>query len=122
MYKDYSGGMIAVSGRNKIITSKRKNVSVSHELLPTTRVMWKTIGAMLLLTLVIGISSTIWYGLQVQVALDQIGSSAGINNELQNENKLLLAQRNLMLTTDHMRETAQKIGLVSPTENQLRYR
>jgi predicted RNA-binding protein (virulence factor B family) len=122
MYKDYSGSMIAVSGRNKIITSKRKNVSVSHELLPTTRVMWKTIGAMLLLTLVIGISSTIWYGLQVQVALDQIGSSAGINNELQNENKLLLAQRNLMLTTDHMRETAQKIGLVSPTENQLRYR
>ena len=122
MYKDYSGSMIAVSGRNKIITSKRKNVSVSHKLLPTTRVMWKTIGAMLLLTLVIGISSTIWYGLQVQVALDQIGSSAGINNELQNENKLLLAQHNLMLTTNHMRETAQKIGLVSPTENQLRYR
>ena len=122
MYKDYSGSMIAVSGRNKIITSKRKNVSVSHKLLPTTRVMWKTIGAMLLLTLVIGISSTIWYGLQVQVALDQIGSSAGINNELQNENKLLLAQHNLMLTTNHMRETAQKIGLVAPTENQLRYR
>jgi len=122
MYKDYSGSMIAVSGRNKIITSKRKNVSVSHELLPTTRVMWKTIGAMLLLTLVIGISSTVWYGLQVQVALDQIGNNAGINNELQNENKLLLAQQNLMLTTNHMRETAQKIGLVAPTENQLRYR
>jgi len=122
MYKDYSGGMIAVSGRNKIITSKRKKISVSHKLLPTTKFVWKTLGAMLLLTLVIGISSTIWYGLQVQVALDQIGNNVGLNNELQNENKLLVAQRNLMLTTDHMRGTAQKIGLVSPTEDQLRYR
>jgi len=121
MIKDYSGSMIFMSGRNKI-TAKRRNLTATQELFPATRLMRKTLGAMILLTLVVGISSTIWYGLQVQIALGQIGGNRGINNELHNENKLLAAQRDLMLTPDHMEEAAQKLGLVSPTKNQLRYR
>ena len=121
MIKDYSGGMILVSGRNKI-TAKRRSPTVPSELFPATRLMRKTLGAMILLTLFVGISSTIWYGLQVRVALGQIGSNMGINTELHNENKQLAAQRDLMLTPDHMKEAAQKLGLVSPTKNQLRYR
>jgi len=121
MIKDYSGGMILVSGRNKI-TAKRGSSTVASVLFPTTRLMRKTLGAMILLTLVVGISSTIWYGLQVQVALGQIGGNRETNNELHNEKKLLAAQRDLMLTPDHMKEAAQKLGLISPTKNQLRYR
>ena len=121
MFKDYSGSFIMVNGRNKIRTSKRKSSAVSKELFSATKLMWKTVGAMLLVTLVIGISSTIWYGLQVQVALDQIGNIRKTNNHLHNDNRLLITQRDLRLTKDHMEETAQKLGLRSPTKNQLRY-
>lgn len=121
MFKDYSGSITMIHGRNRIKRSKKKSSAVSKKLLPATNFMWKTIGAMLLVTLVIGISSTVWYGLQVQVALDQIGSNRAANSELQAENKLLLAQRDLMLTEGHMQEAAQKLGLRSPAGDQLRY-
>jgi len=83
--------------------------------------MWKTIGAMVLVTLIIGISSTIWYGLQVQVALDQIGNKRTLNTKLHNENRLLLLQRDLMLSQEQMGAAAQKLGLRSPAKNQVRY-
>ncbi|MGW8286625.1 MAG: hypothetical protein ACWGOD_00170 [Desulfobulbales bacterium] len=121
MIKDYSGGMILVSGRNRIITPKRKNILVSRELFPATKFAWKTIGAMLLTSLIIGITSTIWYGLQVRVALDQIGNTMEINSKLYSEKKLLTAQRDLMLTPEHMKDSAYRLGLVYPVKNQLRY-
>jgi uncharacterized protein HemX len=121
VFKDYSGSFMMVNGRNKIKSTKKKSSVASKELFTATKLMWKTIGAMLLVTLVIGISSTVWYGLQVQVALDQIGKNKTINNQLHNENKLLIAQRDLMLSQEHMKEAAQKLGLSSPVKNQLRY-
>jgi len=48
--------------------------------------MWKTIGAMLLVTLAIGVSSTFWYGWQIQSALDEIGQSNAANKALSNIN------------------------------------
>ena len=121
MFKDYSGSFAMTNGRNKIRTSKRKSYAAATGIFPATRLMWKTIGAMVLVTLIIGISSTIWYGLQVQVALDQIGDTRTLNNELQDENRLLVSQRNLMLTQDQMESAAQKLGLRSPAKDQLRY-
>ena len=121
MFKDYSGSLTLVNGRNKIKSSKRKTSAAPGDLLPAGKRMWQTIGAMLLLTLVIGISSTVWYGLQVQVALDQIGRNNGINKGLLNENRLLIAQRDLLLTQNHMKEAGQKLGLRPPTKNQIRY-
>ena len=76
---------------------------------------------MLLVTVIIGISSTIWYGVQVQVALDKIGHHRAVNNELHNEKKLLLVQRDLLLSQSHIEESAQKLGLTTPTKSQLRY-
>jgi uncharacterized membrane protein len=121
MLKDYSGSLLILNGRNKIISNKIKPSTASKDFFSATKLMWKTIGAMLVVTLVIGISSTIWYGLQVQIALDKIGNSRAINNELLNEKKLLMAQRDLLLTHENMEKATQKLGLVSPTKNQLRY-
>ncbi|MDX1776719.1 MAG: hypothetical protein R3297_09075 [Desulfobulbales bacterium] len=83
--------------------------------------MWKSIAVMLLLTVGIGVGSTIWYGTQVKIALDKIGRYKAINHELIDEKKLLLAQRDLLLSREHMKEAAQKIGLVTPAKGQLRY-
>jgi len=120
MFKDYSGNFIMANGRNRVRASKKKSSAATVKLFPTTKLIWKTVGAMLLVTLVIGISSTVWYGLQVQVALDQIGGKKAVNNELRNENKLLSAQRDLLLTQAQIEAAAQKIGLRPPAKNQLR--
>lgn len=121
MFKDYSGSIIMVNSRNKIRHSRKKSSIAAKELFPAAKFMWKTIGAMLLVTLVIGITSTIWYGLQVQVALAQIGNSRIINSKLHNENKLLIVQHDLMLTRNNIEAAAQKIGLQTPTNKQIRY-
>lgn len=116
MVKDYSG-----SYRVKNCRNKKKKTSQSKNFLSATRLMWKTLGAMLLVTVIIGITSTIWYGWQVQLSLDQIGRDTATNNELADENRFLIAQRNLMLTQEHMEKAAEKIGLHTPTKKQLRY-
>ena len=116
MVKDYSGSYVVKNCRNK-----KKKAPKSKNLLSATRLMWKTLGAMLLVTVIIGITSTIWYGWQVQLALDQIGRDLSTYSELADENRLLLAQRNLLLTQEQMEEAAEKIGLYAPTKKQLRY-
>jgi hypothetical protein len=121
MVKDYSGTYVAINCRNKKTFHKKKTASKSRNLFSATKLMWKTLGAMLLVTLIIGISSTIWYGWQVQIALDQIGNDKITNNKLASENSLLIAQRDLMLGQEHMEKAAQRIGLYTPTKSQLRY-
>jgi uncharacterized protein HemX len=121
MFKDYSGSISMANSRSKIRTSRRKSYAASAERFPVSKLMWKTISAMLVVTLVLGISSTVWYGLQVQDALDQIGNNSAINSKLRNENRLLVAQRELMLTQDQMETAAHKLGLRSPAKNQIRY-
>jgi hypothetical protein len=116
MVKDYSGSYIVKNCRNK----KKKTLN-SKNFLSATRLMWKTLGATLLVTVIIGITTTIWYGWQVQLALDQIGRDKTTNSELTGENRLLIAQRNLLLTQEHMEKAAKRIGLHAPTKSQLRY-
>jgi len=121
MVQDYSGRYVARNGKNKKISPPKKAKSKTGDFFSATKLMWKTLGAMLIVTVVIGITSTIWYGWQVQLALDQIGRDKITNSELTSENRLLVAQHDLMLTQDHMEKAAQKIGLYSPTKRQLRY-
>ena len=122
MVKDYSGSYVAKNGRSKKNSRKKKTTSKSSDFFSATKLMWKTLGAMLLVTVIIGTTSTIWYGWQIQLALDQINKNEITNSELASENKLLIAQRDLMLTQKHMEKAAQRIGLYSPTKGQLRYR
>ena len=121
MVKDYSGSYIAINSRNKKTPYKSKTAAKSKDFFSATKLMWKTLGAILLVTVVIGITSTIWYGWQVQLALDQIGREKITNNELASESRLMIAQRDLLLTREHMGKAAQRIGLYSPTKSQLRY-
>jgi uncharacterized protein HemX len=121
MVKDYSASYVVNNSRNRKTARKKMTGSKSKDFFSATKLMWKTLGAMLLVTVVIGITSTIWYGWQVQLALDQIGKDRITNIELANENKLLIAQHDLMLTQEHMENAAGKIGLYTPSKAQLRY-
>jgi hypothetical protein len=121
MVNDYSGSFIAINSRCKKTTHKKKTASKSRDFFSATRLMWKTLAAMLFVTVIIGIASTAWYGWQIQLALDQIGKDAITNSELIMDKRLLIVQRDLMQTREHMEKSAQKIGLYPPVKNQLRY-
>ena len=121
MVNDYSGSYVAINCRNKKISHNKRAATKARDFFSVTKLMWKTLGAMLLVTVVIGITSTMWYGLQVQLALDQIGNDKITNSTLTRENKLLIVKHDLMLTQEQMEKAAQKIGLYSPTKSQLRY-
>jgi len=116
MVKDYANGCIRQKGRNY-----RKKCSNPKDFFPAARITWKTIGGMILVALAISITSTFWYGLQIQIALDQIGRDTKINKELTDKNRLLVAQHDLMLTPKYMAKSARKIGLQPAADNQLRY-
>ena len=121
MVNDYSGSYVAINCRNKKISHNKRAATKARDFFFVTKLMWKTLGAMLLVTVVIGITSTMWYGLQVQLALDQIGNDKITNSTLTRENKLLIVKHDLMLSQEQMEKAAQKIGLYSPTKSQLRY-
>ncbi len=121
MVKNYSTGFAVKNSRKKKAVRKNVSNSKSKEFFSATKLMWKSLGAMLLVTVVIGTTSSIWYGWQVQQALDQIGKGRIMNIELTTENRLLVAQYDRMLTREHMEKAAEKIGLYTPTEKQLRY-
>lgn len=121
MIKDYSGTFIVAHGKNKVKTPRKKSFAASLDLLPATKLLGPAIGAMLLASLVIGTGSTIWYGMKVQVALDQIGDSKAVNLKLQNENRLLHIQHELILSRSQMETAAEKLGLRPPGKNQLRH-
>ena len=116
MVRDYADAFIYQKSRKC-----RKKIASPKNFISTARFMWKTLGVMLLITVVISITSTFWYGMQVQSALDQIGKGQTVNRELADENRLLIAQRDLLLTRKSMEKAAQKLGLQTPAKDQLRY-
>lgn len=121
MIKDYAGNFIVENGTSKKkAIRRRKSVGAKH-FIPLTKLMWNTIGAMLFVTLVIGVSSTFWYGWQIQLALDEIGKSEATNKEMTNLNLKLTTHRDILLSKEHMVKTAKKMGLYPPAEDQLRY-
>ena len=122
MIKDYSGSYSVGKKKHKTKAPKRKKASGSPQFISLSKLMWKAIGAMLFVTLAIGVSSTFWYGWQIQLALDEIGSTRTANQELTGLNLQLTNHRDILLSQGHMEKAAQKLGLYPPTKSQLRYR
>ena len=121
MYKDYSLGCVDTIGKNRNRKHKKKTFSAAKEFFPAIKLIWHAFGIMLLISLVIGVTSTVWYGWQVQSALDDIGQAASVKKNLASKNQLLTVKHDLMLSEEYMTNAAKKQGLSLPTKNQLRY-
>ena len=121
MYKDYSLGCVDTIGKNRNRKHKKKTLSAAKEFFPAIKLIWHAFGIMLLISLVIGVTSTVWYGWQVQSALDDIGQAASVKKNLASKNQLLTVKHDLMLSEEYMTNAAKKQGLSLPTKNQLRY-
>ena len=82
MYKDYSLGCVGTIGKNRNRKHKKKTLSAAKEFFPAIKLIWHAFGIMLLISLVIGVTSTVWYGWQVQSALDDIGQATSVKKNM----------------------------------------
>ena len=118
MIKDYSDRCPGGSGR----TGRQPKQSISRRTPAAAdgRLMMKTIGVLVALTLSLGIGSTVYYGLRIRSALDEIGRQSGLNTELVARNRELIAQRDRLLTRENIEKAAAGLGLFPPSPGQLR--
>jgi len=119
MISNYTGRYSSLTWQQKLfsrpLAGARRNTHVRKK---TTgeNLLLKAVGAMLLTVLTLGLGTSCWYGMQVQIAIDEIGKTRLTNRELALQQKELSAQHQLLLQRDTMEKTAMKIGLFTPTK------
>ena len=122
MIGDYSSRYSSLTWQQKSLArpmaGQRRNIHVRKA--HGENLLLKAVGAMLLAVLTLGLGTSCWYGMQVKMALDEIGRSTRTNQELVIQQKELSAQRDFLLQRDNMEKAAMKIGLYAPTKEQLR--
>jgi len=82
--------------------------------------LWKTVGALIIIVLIVGVSSTLWFGNRIRTALDDIGAAKEIQTELVSRNNELQAKRGQLLDRAHIETVAKDLGLYPPTADQKR--
>ncbi len=119
MINDYAGHYFNTAIRKQ--HPVRRNSSYKKLLgVNGTWMMWKSIGVMLVMTMTIGITSTVWFGWQIKNSLSSIGIERTTQHNIVTENNQLAAKRDRLLVREQIEAAAKKLGLVTPTARQLR--
>lgn len=118
MITDYSPRFSSVPVMRKQILQPK--VYRKSQAAPGAWVMMKAVGLMVIVTLVLGVSSTFWYGWQIRSALNEIGDHQAVQKKLSAENKLLMAQRDRLMTRESIEAAAKKLGFYPPAPEQIR--
>lgn len=79
----------------------------------------KAVGVMVLLALLTGLTSTLWYSRQIESTLDEIGNNRQLHHELVAENRQLTAVRQALFNRENIVAEARKLDLYPPTKKQV---
>jgi hypothetical protein len=82
--------------------------------------LWRTVGAAIIVVLLVGVASTLWFGNRIRTALDEIGKAKKIQTELVSREKELLSKRGRLLDRAHIEVVAKGLGLYPPGAGQKR--
>jgi hypothetical protein len=82
--------------------------------------LWRSVGAAILVVLIIGVASTLWFGNRIRTALDEIGKAKEIHTELISRNDELQTRKGRLLDRAHIEAVAKKLGLYPPGDGQKR--
>jgi cell division protein FtsL len=119
MIHDYSERYFPAAGHkapaNRLFLQKRNSRQ-----LPSGWLLWKSVGAALVIALAVGVTSSIWVGGKIRTALDDIAKSQTQYSALAEKNKRLLAQQDRLLSRERVEAAAKNLGLYPPTADQLR--
>ena len=118
MISDFSNSYAPVFWNTKKRT--RQKISGKKNSLSSSRLTLKAVGFMLGITVMAGVSSTLWYGWQIRIALDDIGKNQVVSQELVVQNRQLVSLRDNHTSQETIIAKAGKIGLYPPTKAQLR--
>lgn len=84
------------------------------------QVLWKTVGTIIIISSAVGIITTIWFGRQIKISLDDIGRNRDIRHELAARKEQLVDQRRRLMSREHIEAAAKKQGLYSRSAGQIR--
>lgn len=82
--------------------------------------MQRCAGILVLITLTIGVTSTLWFGKQIQTALNEIGQGKEVQFLLTEQNNKLRVNKTQMLARAHIETVAKDLGLHAPMAEQIR--
>jgi len=82
--------------------------------------LWKTVGALIVIVLILGVASTLWFGNRIRTALDDIGEAKEIHTELLSRNNELQDRKSQLLDRAHIEAVAKGLGLYPPAVGQTR--
>ena len=119
MINDYTDRCVATgwythAPRQRIFARKNRRNSSAGLML------WKSVGVLLVIALMAGVSTSLWFGSQIRTALDDIGRGRELHAELVAQNRELLAQKDRLLARSHIEAAAKGMGLHPPNNGQTR--
>jgi len=114
MIQDYSQRYSAGGGR-------RQNVYRRGDRGPAGEgFLWKAVGVLVSLAVVVGVAASLWLGWQIDSGLDELAAGRRLQAEAMARNTLLLSRRDELRRREHVEAAAGGLGLYPPTPQQIR--
>ncbi|MGV1098065.1 hypothetical protein ACUUL3_01455 [Thiovibrio sp. JS02] len=111
--RDYSKKYSAVVG-------SRQRVSGRNPRGPEQGGILKLVGVVAVVAMLVGVASSIWFGMALQAGLGKLDKSKQERQVLLTTNRLLSDEREALLRQEKIEMAAKVIGLYPPSEKQIR--
>jgi hypothetical protein len=118
MITDYFDRHLSAAWQSR--SQKRFFVRKNHRDIAEGVILQRIAGVLIVITLALGVISALWFGKNIQTALQEIDNGKKIQSVLTIENSDLTTQRNQLLAQNNIEFMAQKIGLYPPSAKQVR--
>lgn len=113
-------GRYSTMADRQLFQRRQKAVKVHKNSGAGSIFLFRAVGAMVVLTMLLGVGSTFWYGHQINLALGDIGRNELSRQELTSMNQQLISERNRLLARENMLVAASRVNLFPPSPGQLR--
>jgi hypothetical protein len=119
MINDYAGFCTTI-GVNKLHHLSGRATARNSLTVPASGLLRKTASVLVAVSLILGLSSTLWCSMRIDETLNAIGQTRATWQELTVVQHELTAQRNNLKTPENIRATAAALGLFPPGNRQIR--
>jgi hypothetical protein len=111
--RDYAGRYSSPSASRQRVSGRRSSGAGPERTV-------KVVGAMAIAALILGVGSSVWFGMALQSTLHSLDKSRQEQSALQAENQQLRQKRVALLEQGKFAAKAERLGLFPPSEKHLR--
>jgi len=80
----------------------------------------KFVGVVAVIAMLVGVGSSVWFGMALKSGLAQLDKSKQERSALQASSKVLLAERDMLMQQEKVEVASRALGLYPPSEKQIR--